>query len=70
MVDFSLPRYWVSKMAWIGDLTELTWLESACNLVGSTADVLGGGLPRGLLGLRGNLLLDLLTETFAPVLCQ
>jgi hypothetical protein len=49
---------------------ELTWLESACNLVGSTADVLRGDFSGGLLGLRSNLLSGLLTETFAPVVCQ
>jgi len=51
-------------------LPELTWLECTSNLIGSTADVLGGDLSGGLLRLRGNLLPDLLTEAFAPVICQ
>ena len=49
-------------------MIELTWLEHAGDLVGGTAYVLGEDLSRGLLGLRGDLLLDLLTETFAPTL--
>lgn len=46
------------------------WLEGASNLVGCTADILGEDLSGGLLRLRGDLLPDLLTEAFAPILCK
>jgi hypothetical protein len=49
---------------------ELTRLERTGNLVASTSDVLREDLSGGLLRLRGDLLLDLLTETFAPVVGQ
>jgi len=42
----------------------LTGLEGTSNLVASTGDVLGDDLSGGLLRLRGDLLPDLLTETF------
>ena len=45
-------------------------LDGTSNLVGSTADILGEDCSGGLLRLRGDLLLDLLTETFAPVVGQ
>jgi hypothetical protein len=48
---------------------QLTWLEDTGDLVGSTTDILGEDLSSRLLRLRGNLLLDLLTETFTPALC-
>ena len=42
-------------------------LDGTSNLVGSTAEILGKDCSGGLLRLRGDLLLDLLAETFAPV---
>lgn len=44
----------------------VAWLEGTSDLVCRTADVLGEDSSGGLLRLRGDLFLDLLTETFAP----
>ncbi len=54
----------------LGSRLLAVWLERTRDLVGCTTDILGEDLSGGLLGLRGDLLFDLLTETFAPIFCQ
>lgn len=47
---------------------KLTWLNGTCGLVISTRNVFRCNVTGGLLGLRSDLLLDLVTQTLAPVL--
>ncbi len=52
-----------------GGTEGFTRLKGASNLIGCTSEVLGDFVAGGLLGLRSKLLLDLLAEIFAPVIC-
>jgi len=44
------------------------WLQGAGHLVTETSDVLGSFVESGLLGVRGDLLLDLLADTFTSAI--